>query len=528
MSTSVGLGAGTNFGKYRITRLLGKGGMGQVYEAYDTAKDRTVALKILADQPAQNEQFRTRFLRESHAAAALQEPHIIPIHDWGEIHGTLYIDMRLVRGKTLQDLLDQGSLAPSRAVAIVNQIAAALDAAHTAGLIHRDIKPQNIIVTEADFAYLVDFGIAVASEDTRLTRTATAIGSFAYMAPERFGNEKPTPAVDIYSLACVLYQSLTGRTPFPDDSMEHVIAAHMTSPPPRPSIVNPNVPTSCDDVIARGMAKHPDDRYGSAGALARAAGRAVQTNEQALSDSSTGSAAYAAAAPTMWAGLTPQTGASTTGPPTAPSGQNASRRQWVLPTVIATAAALLLGGIGIVIGLLAAQSSKQPSLPLPITAHRIPAPTNYPTGTSPAAPTTTPPPSQPEPPPSAPPAPPPPAPAPQQAALPPLVHGPDPTRRHESCDGYALTDINGWGSHSGRGTPETSCFFARSVLAHYWDEYGNASRQLRTISAPGSVSCTKVAGAQCEGSNFRMECVAYPRDNWITCTGGNNARVYLY
>ncbi len=143
---------GGMFGKYEIRRLLGKGGMGEVYEAYDTDKGRTVALKLLNDQYTDDERFRARFLRESHAAAILQEPHVIPIHDWGEIDSTLYIDMRLVRGQTLYDMLKKGALAPDRATDIIGQVAAALDAAHAEGLIHRDVKPQNIIVTPDDFA----------------------------------------------------------------------------------------------------------------------------------------------------------------------------------------------------------------------------------------------------------------------------------------------------------------------------------------------------------------------------------------
>jgi serine/threonine protein kinase len=158
---------GTEFGKYTLISLLGKGGMGEVYEAYDTEKNRTVALKILADGFSSDATFRKRFQRESHAAAALQEPHVIPIHDWGEIDGRLYIDMRLVRGQTLDEVIATGPLEPSRAVAIIAQIGAALDAAHAAGLMHRDIKPHNIIVTQADFAYLVDFGIAETKGDTR-------------------------------------------------------------------------------------------------------------------------------------------------------------------------------------------------------------------------------------------------------------------------------------------------------------------------------------------------------------------------
>jgi serine/threonine protein kinase len=154
----------------------------------------------------------------------------------------------------------------------------ALDAAHAQGLIHRDIKPQNIIVTPADFGYLVDFGIAEAQGDTRLTMAGTQIGSFAYMAPERFNDAYCSPAADIYSLACVLYETLTGDTPFRADSNERLIACHITAPPPRASAVNPRVPAALDDVIARGMAKEPDDRYGSAGALGRAAQRALQTS----------------------------------------------------------------------------------------------------------------------------------------------------------------------------------------------------------------------------------------------------------
>src|ERR1700692_311793 len=201
------------FGKYQLTRLLGQGGMGEVYEARDTSKDRTVALKILPEELPRDEGFRTRFQRESRAAAILQEPHVIPIHDWGEIDGSMYIDMRLVQGQTLYDLIKLGPLEPARAVSIISQIASALDAAHDERLIHRDVKPQNIIVTPADFGYLVDFGIAEAKGDTRLTMTGTHIGSFAYMAPERFLDQRVTAAVDVYALACVLYEALTARRP---------------------------------------------------------------------------------------------------------------------------------------------------------------------------------------------------------------------------------------------------------------------------------------------------------------------------
>jgi serine/threonine-protein kinase len=333
---------GTAFGKYNVVRLLGKGGMGEVYEAYDTDKNRTVALKILADGLSNDPTFRTRFQRESQAAAILQEPHVIPIHDWGEIDGRLYIEMRLVRGQTLDELIAKGPLEPSRAVAIIGQIGAALDAAHAEGLTHRDIKPHNIIVTTADFAYLVDFGIAEARGDSRLTTAGTPIGTINYMAPERFSGQEAGPAVDVYSLACVLYEALTGDSPFARDSLENLVAAHLVSPPPRPSVTNSRVPAAFDAVIARGMAKDPDDRYGTAGGLVRAAQRAVAGGNSTL---------------VMPAGVVPA------GPTQMPLERDEvrKRRGWVLPTVIAVATALIVGGVGVTIGLL----TKQQAGPLP-------------------------------------------------------------------------------------------------------------------------------------------------------------------
>lgn len=457
---------GTTFGKYDITRRIGKGGGGVVYEAYDTGKRRTVALKVLAEELSSNTTFRTRFQRESQAAAMLQEPHIIPIHDWGEIDGNLYIDMRLVQGRTLLDVIAEGPLEPARAVAIVSQVADALDAAHAEGLIHRDIKPQNILVTPADFVYLVDFGIAQTTTDPRLTTVGTQIGTLNYMAPERFNGKVATPAVDVYSLACVLYESLTGAAPFEGDSLEHLVAAHLAVPPPRPSAVNRRVPPALDDVVARGMAKHPDDRYATAGDLARAARRALGPAD--------GDRTRPFAATPASGGPTDQL----TAPEHRPNGL---RRRWVLPTVIGAAAALILAGIGVAVGLL---------------AH------------SPTGPPQTPPP---------------------RAVQPPLITGPDMSSLHQSCDqGFTLSTATGFGSRAGRGTPETSCLFANSVLTSYWAEYGNASPLPRAVSAPGAVDCKTVPGALCNGSNFLMHCQQHPGESWITCVGGSSARVYLW
>ncbi len=363
---------GSTFGKYTLNRLLGKGGMGEVYEAYDNEKRRSVALKILAEQYSQDEQFRTRFQRESYAAAVLQEPHVIPIHDWGEIDGNLYIDMRLVKGQTLHDLIEQGPIEPKRAVAIVNQVAEALDAAHSERLIHRDVKPQNIIITPGDFAYLLDFGIAEAQGDTRLTVAGYQIGSFDYMAPERFGDHPTTPAADVYSLACVLHEALTGKRPFPGGSVEQIMGAHIATPPPRPSTVNPSIPIAFDEIITRGMAKNPDDRYGSAGALGRAAQRVLETNSSNPSQTATQQApSYPPPTPIPQPYM---------GPPTAPTGvspvhySHQRSRAWVLPTVIAVAAALVLGAVGVVIGLLVSQRSERAAPAATATAY--PSPTN--------------------------------------------------------------------------------------------------------------------------------------------------------
>jgi serine/threonine protein kinase len=262
---------GTMFGRYELRSLLGSGGMGEVYQAHDTVKDRTVAIKLLRTEFAADNRFQERFRRESKLAARLQEPHIIPVHDWGEINGVLYIDMRLVDGRSVGAVLHaEGPFAPSRATSIVAQVAGALDAAHAAGLVHRDIKPDNVLLTASDFAYLVDFGIAHFGGETGLTSAGSAIGSFAYMAPERFTGPVG-PAADIYSLACLLYECLTGQTPFPPGDVTQMMAAHIMRPPPRPSVTRPGLNPAFDDVIARGMEKLPELRFPSARELARAA-----------------------------------------------------------------------------------------------------------------------------------------------------------------------------------------------------------------------------------------------------------------
>ena len=264
------------FGPYELQSLLGVGGMGEVYRAYDTVKDRVVAVKLLRAEMSTDAGFQERFRHESRIAARLQEPHVIPVHDFGEINGVLYIDMRLVEGNNVHRVLQEtGPLDPARSAWIVGQVAAGLDAAHASGLVHRDVKPENVLLTPNDFAYLVDFGIAHLGGDSGLTSAGAAIGSCAYMAPERFTGGRVGPAADIYSLACLLYECLTGSAPFPTGEVSQLMGAHIMSPPPRPSVARPWLGAAFDAVVARGMAKHPEERFASAGDLARAANAAA-------------------------------------------------------------------------------------------------------------------------------------------------------------------------------------------------------------------------------------------------------------
>ena len=273
---------GTRFGPYELQSLIGVGGMGEVYRAYDTVKDRTVAVKLLRSEMAADPGFQERFRRESRVAARLQEPHVIPVHDFGDIGGVLYIDMRLVEGASLKDeLRANGPLEPGRAASIIAQVAAALDAAHSDGLVHRDIKPENVLLTPDDFAYLVDFGIAHAGGDASVTSTGLVIGSCAYMSAERFSGGQVGPPADVYSLTCLLYECLTGRPPFEAGDLRQLMSAHMFSPPPRPSIMRRGINRAFDDVIAKGMAKQPAERFSSAGELAKAATAAASAQAPA-------------------------------------------------------------------------------------------------------------------------------------------------------------------------------------------------------------------------------------------------------
>jgi serine/threonine protein kinase len=266
---------GTPFGRYQLIELLGRGGMGEVWKAYDTAIDRVVALKMLLPHYAKDPDFEKRFRREARAAARLDDPHVVPIHDVGEIDGRLYVTMRLINGVDLQTLLHAGPLEAGRAVHIIEQVASALNDAHQAGLVHRDVKPSNILLAQNDFAYLIDFGIARVVGETALTSANTTIGTWAYMAPERFSKGDIEPSSDIYALTCVLYECLTGQPPYPGEALEQIAVGHMVAPPPRPSEERNTVPVAMDQVIATGLAKQSTDRYPTTVAMATAARQAV-------------------------------------------------------------------------------------------------------------------------------------------------------------------------------------------------------------------------------------------------------------
>ena len=265
-------------GNYRLETLLGVGGMGEVYKAYDTHRDRYVALKLLPQVFSGDRDYLKRFQRESNVAARLRDPHVIPIHDFGEIDGQLFIDMRLVDGVDIAALLDRyGRIAPQRAVYLISQVAEALDAAHADHLVHRDIKPSNILVTSSDFVYVVDFGIArsVGGRQTPLTHTGAYIGTLDYMAPERFIGHEVDGRADVYSLACLLHECLTGAPPFSGKDLPALMYAQLYFGPPEASSLVEGIPPALDAVIARGMAKDPKDRFQAAGALAAAAREAL-------------------------------------------------------------------------------------------------------------------------------------------------------------------------------------------------------------------------------------------------------------
>ena len=267
------LTAGSEFAGHRIEALTGRGGMGVVYRAVHVALDRTVALKVIAPALVEDPAARQRFLRESKLAASIDHPNVIPIYYTGDEEGVAYIAMRFVQGRDLRSLVrEQGGLEPARAARIIAQVGAALDAAHAAGLVHRDVKPANVLLGPQDHAYLSDFGLSkhAISVDGE-TRSGHWVGTLDYVAPEQIRGERLDARADVYALGGVLYFALTGQAPFPHEGDEAKLWAQLTEPPPRATDSVPGLAPEFDAVIARGLAKRPDDRYPSAGDLGRAA-----------------------------------------------------------------------------------------------------------------------------------------------------------------------------------------------------------------------------------------------------------------
>jgi DNA-binding NarL/FixJ family response regulator len=273
------LAVGTDFASHRIDAFVGQGGMGRVFRATDLTLGRTVAMKVIAPDVAGKPVSRTRFERECRAAAAIDHPHVVQIYHAGEDEGMLYLTMRFVDGTDLRRLLRrEHRLDPGRAVSIVGQIAGGLDEAHALGLVHRDVKPGNVLLAQRaghDHAYLTDFGITRRADEEHVTRTGVALGSVDYIAPEQAHGAGVDARADVYSLACVLFQMLTGTVVFDRDNDLEKLWAHVHDRPGRIAAIDPELPPGLQDVLDRALAKDPGDRQQSATELAREAADAV-------------------------------------------------------------------------------------------------------------------------------------------------------------------------------------------------------------------------------------------------------------
>jgi pSer/pThr/pTyr-binding forkhead associated (FHA) protein/tRNA A-37 threonylcarbamoyl transferase component Bud32 len=266
------LPAGTVIAGCRIEEVIGHGDMGVVYQAEELALQRHVALKLIRPEHTEEQRYRDRFRRESMVAASIDHPNVIPILEAGDEDGMLFISMRLVEGTDLRELIAaEGPLDPQRAARIVSQVGAALDAAHSRGLVHRDVKPANVLLARADHVYLSDFGLAKREEEGGgLTRQGSIVARAQYVAPEQLLEDRVDALTDVYALGCLLYESLTGEQPYAG-SPDNAMLAHVNEPPPSPLAARPDLPPGFDDVVHRAMAKQAAERYPSAGDLGQAA-----------------------------------------------------------------------------------------------------------------------------------------------------------------------------------------------------------------------------------------------------------------
>src|SRR5215204_5371984 len=277
---------GTEIAGYRIEERIGRGGMGVVYRAQHMNLQRRAAIKIIAPEFADTKGFRSRFIREARIAAALQHPNIVTVYDAGQSGQTLYIAMQFIRGSDLSAILnEEGRLRPYRAIDVCRQVASALDAAHGMALIHRDVKPGNVLI-EGRRAYLTDFGLTKrsgGSTKSGLTQAGELVGTIHYVAPEQIEGGDVDARTDVYSLACLLFHCLTGQVPFERETVVAVIYAHLSETPPKLTDVRPELPAGLDAVIAKGLDKSPGRRFQSCSDLMSAA-RVVMDAAGPLSD----------------------------------------------------------------------------------------------------------------------------------------------------------------------------------------------------------------------------------------------------
>src|SRR4051794_5731944 len=376
---------GQVFAGHRIEAEAGRGGMGVVYVATHLALNRRVALKLITPDLAADEGFRERFKQESMTAASIDHPNVIPIYHAGEEDGKLYITMRYVEGTDLREMITQrGKLPFPEAARILSEVASALDAAHARGLVHRDVKPANVLIDSSGRAYLTDFGLTKhAGSAGGLTKTGMFVGTLDYIAPEQLQGGEVDARVDVYALGCVLYQTLTGVVPFPRDTEPAKIWAHMQEPPPSLVAGGADVPPQFEEVVRRAMAKKPDDRYPSAGDLGRAAlaaaeARGVATGERSVA---TGEAAPTQAVPqapppvpATYVDAPPPGGAAPAPPP--------QQRRNLLPFAIAGTVLIVIGAVLAVVASSGGGGGKKPA-PAPTVAANTNTTT---TATSPSAP----------------------------------------------------------------------------------------------------------------------------------------------
>lgn len=366
------LSDGDEFAGYRVERRLGRGGMGVLYLAIEPGLERRVALKLIAPEAEDDEVFARRFAEESRIAASIEHPNVVPIYAAGEEGGVPYIAMRYVAGADLaRRLASEGRLSPEVAVDLIAQIANGLDAIHAAGLIHRDVKPANVLLSGddgGDHAYITDFGVArnVATE-SGLTQTGRFVGTLDYVAPEQISGDAIDARVDVYALGCLLFKLLTGEVPFPKEGDAARLFAHLNDPPPAPSLYVPEVSMALDDVVVRAMSKSPDDRYPSAGDLGRAARAALRGERPAAPERTVATGAAATRTAETISTKAGETRASS--PPTEPTrrlddeappaaakpGAGGGRR-WALLGGVAT----LLGAVVVVVILISGGGGSSP------------------------------------------------------------------------------------------------------------------------------------------------------------------------